>query len=316
MLRLLASSHATGTLTVDLQRVYRIYVRRGEVVMCTASADGKPALLAQAQAGTGRAGELPAALQRESAKLLDEILGASAGRFAWQGQMGLPDYVEAFGRPISMTSIALSRQRRMAPTAAASARFLDEIYDRTPRFSEKLAGSRLEPEEKRLLSLVDGRTSVRELLTRAEISSDRAAAIFARLKNVDLVRNDTSSVVEVGGGVVTILDDDPAFIAAVRAHLGSRETPIDVVVVDSAAKLAPTSLEVRARMISVNARLCSPDLVKREIAALASSGTTELVSVLDAPDRKILDAMIEAGMHAVLVKPIHVNDLERLLSLP
>lgn len=69
-------------------------------------------------------------------------------------------------------------------------------------------------------------------------------------------------------------------------------------------------------MLIINARLCDSDHVRREIAAVASSGTTELVAVLDAPDRELMDAMLHAGMHVVLVKPIHVNDLERLLSQP
>jgi hypothetical protein len=315
VVRLLAASNATGTLTVDVQRPYCIYLRRGDVVMCTVS-DDKPALIAQAQAGTTRAAELPSAMHRESMKLLDEALGASTGRFAWHGQIALPDYVEAFGRPISLTSIALARHRRAAPSSQTSARFLDEIYDRTSRFSEKLAGSRLEPEEKRVLALVDGRATVREILARAEISSDRAAAVIARLESVDLVRKDTSSVVQDGGGVVAILDDDEAFVTALRTHLTRREAPFEVIVAGDIAALATHAVEKRARVVLINARLCSPATIKREISVMATSGSMELVAVLDAPNREHVDAMLDAGMHAVLVKPIHVNDLERVLSLP
>jgi len=36
--------------------------------------------------------------------------------------------------------------------------------------------------------------------------------------------------------------------------------------------------------------------------------------VLDTASRGAVDACLAAGFHAVLAKPIHLNDLERLLS--
>ncbi|HEY4175802.1 MAG TPA: response regulator [Kofleriaceae bacterium] len=317
LLRLLASSAMTGSLTVQLAEQINIYIRRGEIVMVHAG--GTPELVSQAQAGGGRAGELPIAMQRESTRMLDEVLGAAAGRFWWQAVATLPDHVEAFGRPISVTSIALARQRRQAVGPKLDAKFLDEIYDRTPRFSEKLAGSRLEGDEQRLLGIIDGRTSVREILAKSNISSDRAAAIFARLRNVDLIRSDqTSGITDVDGGAVAVLDDDAnGFIASVRAHLQKRPAPIETVVIGRANDLASIVLKQRVRMVLINSRMWTASgVAPTELAPLATAGNIVLVAVLDTPNPAELDAMISLGMHAVLVKPIHVNDLERLLSMP
>ena len=46
----------------------------------------------------------------------------------------------------------------------------------------------------------------------------------------------------------------------------------------------------------------------------ASRAPTVLVAVLDSTTRGAVDACLAAGFHSVLVKPLHINDLERLLS--
>lgn len=345
ILRVLASSSATGTLTIDSTDIFRVHLRRGEVVMCTCSrvddtslrtwsagvpaelqeratqlqlSEGKPALITLAHAGAARVTELPAALHRESSRILDTVLGMSSGRFNWQTSMGLPDYVEAFGRPLSITSIAMARQRRSPQELKLSATFLDEVYDRTPHFSTKLAGARLEAEEQRLLALIDGRHTVREILGRAEISSDRAAAVFARLRSVDLIRSETMSLAtDVKEGSIAVLDQDrDGFITGLRAFASSRARPRDVFVLSSLEELAANVLKQRVQLVLVNSAMCTSEALAREIAALATAGTITLVAVLDRPDPAQVDAMLKAGMHAVLTKPIHANDLERLLSAP
>jgi CheY-like chemotaxis protein len=312
VLRLLGGPSSTGTLELELVETYRIYIRKGEILMVTKKGFDASSLT---QANV-RASELPMTLLRQSTKLLEDVLGATVGRFAWRPVLALPDYVEAFGRSLSVTSIALARQRKAQPESPLTAKFLDEVYDRTPRFSEKLAGARLEPEEQRLLGLIDGRTTVRDILVRAEISSDRAAAVFARLRNVDLIRCEArSSFADLDGGAVAVLDTDHTeFLPAVRAHLAKRPAPIETVVVEQPEQLAATVLKQRVRMVLINSRLCTPAIVQSELAPISTAGTITVIGVLDAPNPTELDAMIKAGMHAVLVKPIHVNDLERLLS--
>jgi CheY-like chemotaxis protein len=345
VLRLLASSNATGTLTISLADTFYIHIRRGDVLMCTTSKfdqsslgsapaarippellsrarrhqqnDGKPILVTLAQAGAIPVNDLPAELHRFAGRLLGELLGATAGRFAWRATLTLPDYVDAFGRHLSITSIALARHR--GPMTALPAVFLDEVYDRMPRFSDKLAGARLSSDEQRLLTLVDGRHTVRDILARAAISSDQAATVFARLRNVDLIRsNDASRAAEIAGGAVVVIDPDAQFVAPLGDYLARRPQPIELIALPihelGTSELAPALLKLRPRLVIVNARLLAADLALGELGSVVRGGTITIAAILDFQDPAEVDALLRAGFHAVLVKPLHENDLERLLG--
>jgi CheY-like chemotaxis protein/predicted nucleic acid-binding protein len=346
VLRLLTSSNATGTLTIWLADTFRVHIRRGDILLCTTSrfdhaslgsapaarippellararghqqSAGKPALVTLAQAGAIPVNDLPAELHRAAGRLLEELLGATTGRFAWRATLTLPDYVDAFGRHLSITSIALAHRR--GPTAALPAAFLDEVYDRMPRFSDKLAGARLSSEEQRLLTLVDGRHRVRDILARTQISSDQAAAIFARLRNAELIRSDDSSgTAEIAGGVVVVLDSDPEFVTPLGEYLARRPQPLDLIAppIDDldASELAHTLMKLRPRLAIVNPRRVTADLALRELGAVARGGMITIAAILEFPDPAEVDGLLRAGLHAVLVKPLHENDLERLLGL-
>ncbi len=343
-LRLLTSSSATGTLVIELADRYWIHLRRGGVLMCTSSrfddevlgsisgavsaealaharrlqhAEGKPILISLAQAGVARVADLPAELHAAGGRLLGELLGTTAGRFTWSPTANLPDYVDAFGRHLSITSIALARHRQGATSdAALPPVFLDEVYDRTPRFSEKLGGARLNRDEQRLLALVDGRYTVRDILGKAEISMDRAAAIFSRLRNVDLIRTESTSIQpDLAGGAVIVVDaDEDGFVGPLRAHFARRPQPIEVISPASVGELAGLMLKLRPRLVVVNTSLVSAQLVERELAPIGRAGTMALTAILDHADPTMVAAMLKAGVHAVLTKPLHINDLERMTS--
>lgn len=344
VLRLLTSAPVTGTLEIELVDTFWIHVRRGGVLMCTTSrfdevalgatrrasvpvgmldharqlqrTDGKPALVTLAQLGGAPVEALPAELHGHGSKLLAELLGCTAGRFTWTPRVSLPDYVDAFGRHLSVTSVALARQRQ-SPDTVLPAVFLDEVYDRTPRFSEKLGGTHLSGDEQRLLALIDGRYTVRELLGRAEISSERAAAIFSRLRNVDLIRSEAmSGSPEVSGGAIAVLDlDEEEFVGPLRAHFAHRPQQIEVVSLSHGPAVAAAVLRLRPRMLLFNSQLISLDVITRELAPISRAGTIGLAAVIDQPDRSAVDRLLAAGVHAVLTKPIHINDIERIISL-
>jgi DNA-binding response OmpR family regulator len=339
ILRLLASSNATGTLTIDLGEKFFIHLRRGEVLLCSTTRfeapaiateriavevlsrarkvqqqEGKPALVTLTQAGALPVNDLPAELHRQSGRLLGELLGLAAGRFSWRAALSLPDYVDAFGRHVSVTSIALARQRE--PGTSLPGVFLDEVFDRMPRFSEKLAGARLSGAEQRVLALIDGRLSVREIVARGEIPSDQAAAIFARLRNVSLIRSDdVSGVSELVTGSVVVLDGAADFVAALRTYLAQRPQPLELVTMPVQDDIASSVLKHKPRLVLVGGKLASPELVARDIGPIARAGTVTVAGVLEFPDPDVVEELLRAGLHAVLSKPLHVNELERLLGL-
>jgi CheY-like chemotaxis protein len=342
-LRLLAATHATGALVIQATpgdfasvmaeaAVIRIWLRRGEVVMSSGSElpsfpgevtpelrerlarnrrIGKPALITLAEAGAVRVANLALELHAASVRILGELLEARSGRFAWEPAASLPDFVEAFGRHVSLTTLALEQSRRTA-FGAQSLAGLGHVYDRTPGFSDRLAGARLDADEQRVLGLVDGHTTGRDAVARARLPADHGAAILARLCAAELIQH---GAVQRGTSVRTlaVLDGDGELVARLRARLARRTPPIDVVQIDPTRSLAAAALEIRPAVVLVGVAALGRHVLEQELPIIARDSTAAVVCLLDAPDPRLAAEMLRAGLHAVIAKPVHLTEIERLL---
>jgi DNA-binding response OmpR family regulator len=342
VLRLLAASHATGTLVIDRTfrdlaslgehpATARVWLRRGEILMCSGSNAesgslgeltvqqrervtrslliGKPALVALAEAGVARVANLPLELHAASARVLAELLDARAGRFGWEPAVSLPDFVDAFGRPVSLTAVALERARH--GLGARLVGVLDQVYDRSPRFSEKLPGARLTAEEQRVLALLDGQTTGREAIARAKVGSDDGAAILTRLCAADLIAREVATH-STAAPTLAVLDGDD-FVAPLRERLGRRSPPVEVIALDPAHSLAAATLEAHPAVVLVGIAALGRQVLEHDLPIIARDSTIAVVCVLDAPDPQLAARMLRAGLHAVIAKPVHVTEIERLL---
>jgi DNA-binding response OmpR family regulator len=346
VLRLLAATHATGTLAIDPAprdlaslgepaATARIWLRRGEILMCSGStveprwsgevthelrerlirnlALGKPVLVTLAEAGVTRATNLPLELHAASAGIIGELLDARSGRFAWEPAVSLPDFVEAFGRHVSLTAVALEHARRTA-AGARSLAALEQIYDRTPRFSDKLAGARLTGEEQRMLALLDGQSAGRDLVARARLSPERGAAILTRLCAADLIHHELASRT-ASARILAVLDvDGEEVVASLRARLARRSQPIEPIALDPARPLAAATIEARAAVVLVGVAWLGQHVLAHEVPLIARHGTIAVVGVLESPDPTHAAQLLRAGLHAVIAKPVHLTEIEHLLS--
>jgi len=343
-LRLLAATRATGTLVIhstprDFASILeegatiRIWLRRGDVLMSSGSDDassvgeltpelrermtrnrasGKPALVTLAEEGAARVTDLPLELHAASVRILGELLGARSGRFTWEPAVSLPDFVEAFGRQVSLTTLALEHSRRVA-FGTRSLGALAHVYDRTPGFSERLAGARLDADEQRVLALLDGQATGRDIIVRAKLPADHGAAILTRLCTADLINHDAARR-SVSPRTLAVLDGDDELVAGLRARLGRRAQPIEVVQLDPGRSLAAATLELGPAAVLVGVAALSRHVLEHELPIIARDTTVAVVCVLESPNPRLATQMLRAGLHAVIAKPIHMTEIERLLS--
>jgi CheY-like chemotaxis protein len=339
-LRFIAALRLTGCLTLELAARVEIYTRDGDVVLCTsqappAAADlehvdlsrtpraaldrviaeqartGKPAVVSLAEAGQLPRELAPLALRDQGARILASAFEARAGRLSWRSLDGLPGYVEAFGRPQAVTGIALELRRGARSSEDVSASFLGAVYRRTARFSRKLAGARLSTNERKLLSLFDGETPVSAILERTGVSADKAASVCNRLTAVGLIELRDHASTGSFSGIALWNPGDGDFSRALRALLQRRAPPMDVIALDLEDDVEGAIVRIRPRLILVT----DPSSARTDLlTGAARTSSSALVAVLDTASRGAIDACLAAGFHAVLAKPIHINDLERLLS--
>lgn len=341
VLRFLSTLKLTGCLTLELSPRVEIHLHDGDAIMCAAygapaAADlegidlsrapraaiekasatqaqtGKPALATLAEAGLVPREIAPLALLDAGTRLLGTALEARAGAVTWRSLGKLPDHVVTFGRPLAVTGIALEQRRGARTTEDVPAAFLGAVYQRTPRFSRKLAGARLSASERKLLALIDGETPISAILERAGLTADKAIGVCNRLSAVDLIepREQQTSIAALSG-IALWSPGDAELERSLRALLQRRMPRIDLTDLGREPDLAGAVLRIRPRLLLVTAP-AAPE-ADQVIDAVRSSSTV-LVAVLDATPRGAVDACLAAGFHAVLAKPIHINDLERLLS--
>jgi len=343
VLRLLSATHATGVLVVHDRRdaatevILRISLRRGEILLGATTAVGalepqlapelrervtrnaalgKPMQITLAEAGAMRTANLPFELHAASTRLIADAFDARAGRFAWEATQALPEFVEAFGRHVSLTGLALDHARRTGgAVSGASSDRLDRVYDRAPRFSHKIAGAQLDGAEQRVLGLVDGRASARELAARSGLPSDRVAAALTRLCAADLIAPSTASSAAIPRTLAVLDADRDGVIAPLRARLGRLARPVEVVELDPARPVSSAVLEVHAELVWIGVAALTRDVLEHELPILARDGGIAVVGVLDAPNPALSSRLLQAGLHAVLTKPVHVHEIERLLSV-
>ncbi|HWO19303.1 MAG TPA: response regulator [Kofleriaceae bacterium] len=340
-LRFVSTIKLTGRMTLDLSDRVEIYVKDGDVVMCTthappapgdldhvdlsrtpraaidrASADqaqtGKPAVVSLTEEGLVPREVAPIALRDQASRLLSAALAAKSGKLAWRSQAPLPDYVEEFGRPQAVIGIALEQRRSVFSGMEVTAVFQNAVYQRTERFSRKLAGARLSASERKLLSLFDGETPMSAILERTGVPAEKAASVCNRLVAVGLIElREHSGSSGQFSGIALWSPGDAEFGRSLRTLLQRRAPPLEVIDLVSEDDFAAAIMRARPRLILVT----DPTSARTDLmAGAARTLSSALVAVLDTASRAAADACLSAGFHAVLAKPIHLNDLERLLS--
>jgi hypothetical protein len=327
-------------MTLELEDRIELYVQGGDVVLCTVAAPpapgdldhvdlsrtpraaidhasanqaqtGKPAVVSLAEAGHVPREVAPLALRELATRLLTSALEAKSGKLAWHSQAPLPAYVEEFGRPQAVTGIALEQRRSVRSSMEVSAVFLGAVYQRTARFSRKLAGARLSASERKLLSLFDGETPVSSILERTGVSVEKAASVCNRLVAVGLIELREHASTGAFSGIALWSPGDLEFGRSLRALLQRRSPPLEVIDLGDENDFAGAIVRARPRLILVT----DPTTARTDLmAGAARTLSSALVAVLDTASRAAADACLSAGFHAVLAKPIHLNDLERLLS--
>jgi DNA-binding response OmpR family regulator len=324
LVKLLLASNQTGTLSVV---DFRIYVRAGSVIMCTVvggdvqaqpqvpedvlarardtqRATGKPACVTFAEHGYGLESELVPTLKRWSQQMLAAALATRTGHFVWDAQ-ALPAYVDMLGRPIPFRATALEHARAHLPSTAA----LEQVYQRTSRFSEAIAGLRLSAAERLVLAGVDGLAPLHELCERTKLPARTLLQTVGQLAAVDLlVRVETSTH---PGDALLAIGLDAAFVAQLRHLLARRPVPVEVVDVAANGPLEETVARVNPRLILVAVHGAE---IPKELPALARLRSATIIAVLELGANDTTATTLSLGFDAALYKPVHIAEIERLLS--
>ena len=352
LLKELLACGRTGVLVVEGEgRRSFIYLRRGETIFAThnrpdeyarqasveiggASKDdiaqaeaeqrqtGKPLYVSYAAAGKFPAAELPVVLYDQGKRVLLEATSAGPAPFEWLDQSALPSYVDAYGRPYSLDQLTLERLRLVDDWSQVELNVpsLDILFRRGDAFSTGLRRFELTDNERRVLTLVDGRNTVRHIIERSGLPTFEVFHVLFRMGQVGLVRRGEDPTALPGaqrdGRPVAILElDVDGVVEPLTQLLRRRRQPIPVINVGD-TDIVASLMKERPRLFLVNVSVPSQEAraLAKEIRSRLEISDVPLVAVLDSEECARVEELTAAGFDAVVVKPFAIGELEKFLA--
>jgi len=267
---------------------------------------GVPAVVSLAEAGAALQVDLAAALKTQSQRLLADAMVRRDGGFRWYAQ-ALPGYVESLGRPLSLAAAALE-DARTRPVAAVE---IGHVYCRRSGFSSTVDGLPLTPIEKAMLAAIDGTSTLAEIGERLRYPARLVATTAAHLAAAELIVRDRGAGRHAGAAAPPIIvhDLDAEFVAQLRRLVARRGLAAEVIDVSTLGEIDAVLAQARPRLVLIGA---DAGALPSELRALASLSSAMIAAVLEVGSAA---STLALGYDAVLCKPVHVAELERLLAL-
>jgi DNA-binding response OmpR family regulator len=215
----------------------------------------------------------------------------------------------------------LERLRRPSAWAEADLRVSEPelVYDRVGGFSGKLRQVELTANEQRVLTVIDGRTSLRTIADRTGLALREVTRIVYRLGEIDLVqlRHTFRPSSVVTARLLAILDRDREGVQhPLQALLRRRPEPIEVRDLGSEADPVAAIKRDRPCLVILNQDGVSVDIaeIAREIRHNEALANISLAAVLEQRSSARIDQLAAAGFDAVWVKPLHFRDISQLIA--
>lgn len=279
---------------------------------------GKPVFVGLAESGAFPAERLARVLLTQGKRVLLETLDETRLSFGWKETPALPLYVEAQGREISFAQLGLERLRRRPgpPSTEDGAASLDSVFERVPGFSRHVRLLELLPEERRVLTLIDGRQPLGRVARRSSMSAALVSAVVSRLSEIELVRR-VDARPQAGRRVVLIEPDADGVQRPLERLLARQREPAELVALSpDEPGLIPRVVRCGATMVIANASVLgnTAHTLARELVAAPQGLETSLVAVLEERDPEAMELLLASGFDAVLPKPVWFGDLDQMLN--
>jgi hypothetical protein len=219
----------------------------------------------------------------------------------------------------SVGSTGTSTENGRGPLRAEPAQ-LDAAYQRSADFSRKVQTADLSARERQILSLVDGRRTIANIVDQTKMKSSEALAILRRMEELDLVRAAPSAGVLPGqirtaSKVLIFEPDGRTFRRQLERLLGERTDPLEMVPVSRPEELAAAVAREPPRLVLLNATAAGDKAlgIAPAVREASAGASTKIAAMLEMPSAQGRQFSV-AGFDAVLVKPIPYTDIDALLT--
>jgi CheY-like chemotaxis protein len=197
----------------------------------------------------------------------------------------------------------------------------EQTYERAAGFSGKLRQIELSANEQRVLTVVDGRASLRTIAERTGLELREVGRILYRLAEIDLVqpRHTLRPSSVVTSRTLAILDRDREGVQhPLQALLRRRPEPIEVRDLSGEADLVAAIKRERPCLVLLNQEAAGAEVdiaeIAREIRHSEPLANISLAAVLERRSPARIDQLAAVGFDAVWVKPLHFREVSQLIA--
>lgn len=187
------------------------------------------------------------------------------------------------------------------------------ILDRAPGFSARITAEQVDATERRVLALVNGRSTLDDIARRLGASTRSLTPVLRDLVDRGLL---VEQVAVARRPIVILEPDIEGFQQPLASLLETRAEAPALVPVATLDEIVPTARRLHPCLVVVNAtdETTSVGAAARELRADARLADVALVAVVDRLRAADRDDLYSAGFDAVLGKPVIVGDLERFIT--
>lgn len=283
---------------------------------------GKPLYVSLAEEGQLPRCDLSAVLFERSKRLLLWVFGRemAGGSFVLRDLPSEPMYVEAYGRGLSMRQLTLELMRLNPKSVGEPPPApLDEIYERGLDFRAKVSSLELVSIERRVLTLIDGKTTGYAVAERSGLPAQGAQQALQRLLVLELIRKKEILPAQQGPlarhPVMIHERDEEGVQQPLRRLLQARHDPFELVSLEAESDLFATIKAREPSLVLLNvdqATERSLDVI-RAIKAAPATASIPVVAILEMTSSRPPEELIAAGFDSVMTKPLNYTAIERWL---
>jgi DNA-binding response OmpR family regulator len=296
-------------------------------------ATGKPTCVTIADGGGARSSEISELVHRAGRRILKSVLESRDLSFSWRDCRALPEWVTSYGRyvplarntllyskqetpttdtpPPSLYDLALDRAREESLTRTHGWPTGDRVLTRARGFSGRVRTLALSNVERRVLTLVNDRSTLREIASRLALPEEDVRRIAFVLTEVGLLAADVRP-----RPILLLESDDEGFSEPLASLLSGRSDPVPLISLHGGDDLVSVALRENPAMVILNAtQAADANGAARALRSHDVLAGIPLVALLDLPSATREPELRAAGFDAVLVKPVPFADIESLIGL-
>jgi CheY-like chemotaxis protein len=212
--------------------------------------------------------------------------------------------------PPSLHGLALDRARQASAGAEPLWPSPERILPRARGFSAMIRGLRFQSIERRILTLSNGRATLREIAARAGLREEDVRRAAYALMEAGLLSSE-----EVSRPVLILEPDEAGFRDPLASLLSQRANPVPLRAVAEGEDVVAAALREAPSVVILNAKATpDPHGVAQALRQKEELAGVPLVAVLDLDAAERGPELRAAGFDAVLVKPVPYAELERLVG--